>query len=185
MDIPGGASDGGGDYPTGPADIGAAIALVAARPGMYRLQEDYRQVVAFVMGWSQARPDVFKSLDSWSITRIGGALDKYGWPGALGVLAADRVASSDARYPHCPLVNAFLTLVCEYIADVEQEGSHQRIQKEHEAALARYDAAHKRSAHPHGTDINSARWHEECSDWQEQYMPALRFARNAGDPWAV
>jgi hypothetical protein len=185
MDIPSGASDSGRDFPTAPADIGAAIALVAARPGMYRLQEDYGQVVAFVIGWSQARPDVFKSLHGWSIARIGGARDKYGWPSALGALAAERVASSDARYPHCPLVNAFLTLVCEYLAEVEQEGSHQRFQKEHEAALAHYHAAHKKSAHPHGTHINSASWHEECTEWQEQYMPVLRFARNAGDPWAV
>lgn len=164
--------------------VRARLLPVVERPGMWGLQEDYRQVFAFVTGCSLIAPDTFELLGPWAITRIRGASDKYGLSSAVAALAARRVAlHPEEANPHSPLVSAFLSLICDYLRDVAQEGAPARIQAEYEQALAAYLEAHETSAHPNGTDVDDPRWHEECAQWERRFVPELAYAPDPGTPW--
>jgi hypothetical protein len=156
---------------------------VAERPGMWGLHDNFDEVSAFLAGCDVASPGVFDELRQWGITRIRGARDKYAFAHALGVLAAERVATgvSSADRPQ-PLASAFLLLVCEYLAEFEDPEAPARIRAEYEKARAAYLLAHE-SAHTHGTDVWDPRWNEECWEWEQVFVPALVYAPEPSDPW--
>ena len=157
---------------------------IAKHPGMCMMKEDYRQVAAFVWGCILASPEDFRYLSVWSATRLRGAHEKFGWPYALAVLAADRVSSRnpDGDRTETPLVQEFLSLVCEYLADMDADDGAAGIQAEYERVRRDYAKAHE-AAHSNGTFVNSDRWYEECEEFHLAYVPALRLAPNPSNPW--
>lgn len=161
-----------------------ALQAIAERPGMCMLQENFRQVSAFVWGCILASPETFKHLNVWSATRLRGAHEKFGWPFALAVLASDRVArrNPDSDDTNTPLVQEFLNLVCEYLADIEADDGPACIQAEYEQVRRDYVKAHD-AAHSNGTVANSDRWYEECEEFHVAYVPALRRSLNPSNPW--
>jgi hypothetical protein len=161
-----------------------ALQRIAERPGMCMLQENYRQVVAFVWGCIIASPEDFKHLNDWIATRLRGAHEKFGWPFALGVLAADRVSrrKPDGDETEMPLVQEFLRLVCEYLDEFGAADGPACIQAEYERVRRDYVRAHD-AAHSNGTILNSDRWHEECEEFHVAYVPALLRATNPSNPW--
>ena len=166
------------------ARLRETLRRIAQRPAMCMLEEDFRQVVAFVWGCATASPEHFRLLNAWSTTRLRGAQEKFGWPYALAVLAADRVShhGPQAGETTTPLVREFLTLVCEYLADLEADDGPADIQAEYERVRREYAEAHG-AAHSHGTVLNSDRWEEECAEWMLDYVPALRRAPHPVNPW--
>jgi len=150
---------------------------------MFMLEEDYRQVVAFINGCALGRREEFRHLHAWGVTRLRGVRDKFGWPYALAVLAADRVARTPAQETKTPLVEAYLDLVCEYLDDLQAEGGAARIEAAYEQSLQEYHDAHDAFAHTSGAVLSSPQWDEECRAWQLTYVPALRLAPSAVDPW--
>jgi hypothetical protein len=107
--------------------------------------------VAFVMGCSMARPDLFGALTPWAVAQLGGARDKYGWRGALGALSAARVAEGQFSQRHQPLTGAFLALVCEYLDDQAERGEV-AICADYDRICAAYKEQHS-AAHPMAHDV--------------------------------
>ena len=182
---PGGPSVGGvDDWKT--LDLRGRLSEVAERPGMWGLQDDYRQVCAFVSGCAVGDPGSLDHLTKWAVARIGGARDKYGWRYALAVLAAKRVSEADEQLDRrTPLARAFLRLVCDYLSDVEDPGGVARIASDYQAARDAYSLAHESDAHVSGTDPFDPEWHEECDRWLIIYLPCLAYAPDTTNPWAA
>lgn len=138
--------------------------------------DDLESAAAFITGCAVTAPEVFSSLNHWSIARIRGTRDKYGWPGALKALAAQRVAEGPPPPDqHSPLVSAYLALVCDYLREMEDEAAPQRLESRYNDARSEYHRAHDADAHSGEYTVLDAGWHDECWRWQQQFAPALTY----------
>jgi hypothetical protein len=163
----------------------AALQQVAARPGMWALHEDYHQAVAFVAGLQTARPEVFEHLREWAVARLRGARDKHGWAGALGVLAAAKVAEEEPPSSGTPHVTAFLNLVCDYLEERRDPQSPGRMQARYEEERREYEAGDAAAHAASGIeDPWSPDWEQVCWEWQLTYIPQLAYSPDPSDPWA-
>lgn len=142
---------------------------------MWGLRDGLPMVSGFVMGCTVSHPEVFDSLGHWSIARINGARDQYGWSGALEALAGERFVEAPSPRPDAPLASVYLSLVAEYLAELEDEAAPGRLKAAYDEALARFALHHEREAHSGRFNPFEGGWHAECWRWQQGFAPALRY----------
>ncbi len=173
--------------PASAEELRLSLEAVSARPGMWLLRgdDDHQHVAVFVMGCVVASPEVFSDLTPWAVARLRGARDKYGWAGALAVLAAARAAEEAVQDAHQPRTTAFLELVCEYLSEVEQsERASAAIRTRYDEARRLYEAAHGAAHAASGVkDPWDPAYADACWAFELEYVPELRFAPDPARPW--
>lgn len=166
------------------AHLRALLEPVAARPAMWLGRTNADTLSGFVTGCLLVHPGLNAALHQWSVAQLRGARDKYGWPGALQALAFERVAESTrSAGPSVevePFARAYLALVRDFLAELEDETGQARIEAAYHDARREYADAHEAHAHSGRYEVWDPGWHEECWEWQQSYAPALRHLPDDG-----
>lgn len=93
-------------------------------------------------------------------------------------MAAQRIAESAQPDVNSATVEvfarAYLTLVCDFLRELEDEAGLARIEAAYVDACREYATAHEAQAHSGRYEVGEPGWHDECWEWQKRHAPALR-----------
>jgi hypothetical protein len=134
------------DLPVAITDYRKLFSLVARRPLMYLIRDDFPTVVAFVEGCDQGNAGgLLAGFREWLITRLGYGNNLTWW--ALVLLVAEPgMDDSPHPDPQTPEADArarqtLYALLDEFLALTAEHGGRRRIHAAHQTWLTAHDAA--------------------------------------------